>query len=127
LEPMEIRHRLLRDIGEHRIRAAKGDQRHLAEEYRDLTENIRRAEKPQQRSHRHKPKRQPDDGNPKRACDAGTRVFGQRIAEKAIDHGIWLAVAVTCLDEEVGSPPATDEADAQCAEHDKRKRYLQEK
>ena len=36
LQPAVGLDRLLRDIGEHRIGAAEGDDRHLGEEHRDL-------------------------------------------------------------------------------------------
>ena len=45
LQPVIVLDRLLRDIGEHRIGAAEGDHRHLAEEQRDLAEHVGRAER----------------------------------------------------------------------------------
>ena len=45
LQPVIVLHRLLRDIGEHRVGAAERDHRHLAEEDRDLAEDVRGAER----------------------------------------------------------------------------------
>jgi len=48
-------HRLLRDIGQHRIGAAERHHRHLTEEHRDLAEHIGLSDCDQQRKNRHQP------------------------------------------------------------------------
>src|SRR3546814_5668377 len=48
---------LLRDIGEHRISAAEGHHRHLAEEGGDAAEHVVGAEREQQRCDRPEPER----------------------------------------------------------------------
>ncbi len=50
--------RLLSHIGEHRICAAKGDDRHLAVESRNHGENVLRPEHDEQEGERAQPKRQ---------------------------------------------------------------------
>ena len=66
LHPVIMLDRLLRDIGQHRIGAAEGHQRHLAEEQRDLAEDIAPGRGRSGGRDRHQPEQQPDRGDRER-------------------------------------------------------------
>ena len=51
---------LLRDVGEHRIGAAEGHDRHLAEEHGDLAEHVGAAEGGEKRDDWDEPEREPN-------------------------------------------------------------------
>ena len=87
VEPVAVLHRLLRHVGEHRVGAAEGHHRHLAEEDRQPGEGLVRAERQHQRRDRHEPgEREPGRRAPGAAA-AGLRVGRRLGAEQRIGVG----------------------------------------
>ena len=79
---MVVLDRALGDIGENGIGASECDHRHLAEEDRDLTENIAGAKRGKNSYDRHQPKREPYSRDRQRTRHRRVGVLGQFIPEQ---------------------------------------------
>ncbi|KIU01328.1 hypothetical protein QU38_02200, partial [Staphylococcus aureus] len=77
-------HCLLRDIGEHRIGAAEGHHRHLAEEGGDAAEHVVGAEREQQRCDRPEPEQQQDAGDAQRPREVRPGMVGKALAKSGV-------------------------------------------
>ena len=83
-EPAIVLDRLLRHVGEHRIGAAKGDDRHLREEQPDLAEGVAGAENGDDRDDRGQPQREPERRDAQGAADGRAGMLRQLVAENAV-------------------------------------------
>ena len=123
-EPAIGTDRLLGNIGEHGIGAAKGDDRHLAEEQGDVAEHIAAAERDQEEGDRSQPEHQKDGGNLERPSRGRSRMGRCVLAERRIGIGDLLVadllVATTSKKDGQTSAP-TDEPDDPRDQDDQRK------
>jgi hypothetical protein len=81
---------LLCDIGQHRVGAAEGHHRHLAEEQRDLAKGVGRPKADQDCRDRRQPQREPHQADAQRSRRIGAGVLGRLVAERAVGIGIFL-------------------------------------
>ena len=130
-EPVIVLDRLLGDIGQHRIGAPEGHERHLAEEHRDLTEHVGGAQGDEERDHGHEPEREPNRRCAQRTGHRRARVLRQLVSEQAVDQGFRIfivAAAVSAADAKRGEAgQVAEKADQRRAEHDQRERHAEEK
>jgi hypothetical protein len=118
---------LPRDIGQHRIGAAEGDHHHLAEEERDLREDISAAERGIEDGHRHQPQRREDRADGKRPAQIGLGVCRCLLAQKRI--GISDLPVADLAEAAAGKERrpfalAADPADQAGGQHDQRKGHV---
>ena len=92
-EPVVVLDRLLRDVGQHGVGAAEGDDRHLGEEEGDLAERVAGAERQQEDGDGSQPQDAPDECGPPAPAPVGTRRAGRLLAEQAIGLGQALPAA----------------------------------
>ena len=86
-EPAVGLDRLLRDVGEHRVGAAEGDHRHLAEEDAEPREDVVRAERQRQQRDRRRA-RAPAPISGARSAAEAARACGRRsVAERRVASG----------------------------------------
>ncbi len=123
---MIILRRLLRDICQNRIRPAERHHRHLAEEDRDLAEDIIRSETDQEGCNRDQPQRQPDCGHAQRPRWVGLHVVGNRLTEHAVNNSRVLAATVLDRLEFLPAKPRTNKAHDTGRNDDHRERHGKE-
>jgi hypothetical protein len=122
-QPAVVLDRLLRDVGEHRVRAAEGDGRHLREEQRDLREHVGAAERGEQQRDGRRPERSPERCDAQRARERRLRVGGRRAIEQRVDGGRRVARAGRGEPgHESRNAALQRESERRRAEHDQRKR-----
>ena len=119
--------RLLRDIGEHRISAAEGDHRHLAEEDGDAAEHVVGAEQRPASGDRPQPQQQERRRDPQRPAPVGPRMVGQLVAERGVAVGdVGAAARVPIAAGERGDAgPRGEEADQPGGEDDHREGHVE--
>ena len=120
--------RLLRDIGEHGIGAAEGDDRHLGEEDGDLGEDMRRPKGQPEAGDRQQPQREEGGGDLQRPADRRPGMGRDGLAEDAV--GIGKAAgrpAMAAAGQKGLKPqPAPDITDEAGAEHDEGERQVEQ-
>src|SRR5207302_5169944 len=127
-EPAISLDRLLRHVGEHRIGAAEGDDRHLREEQADLAEGVAEAEGRDDRDDRAEPQHEPDRRYLERPSDGRPGMLGEVLAEPALPGRSRTGWAVPLADDERRRAGAgADEADHSGHQHDQRERHVAEK
>ena len=123
-EPAIGTDRLLGNIGKHGIGAAKGDDRHLAEEQGYVAEHIAAAERDQEEGDRSQPEHQKDGSNLERPSRGRSRMGGRVLAERRIGIGDLLVadLLVAIAGKKGGQTSApTDEPDDPRDQDDQRK------
>ena len=128
--PVIVIDRLLRHIGQHRIGTTEGDHGHLAEEHRDLGEDVVAAQAEIERRHRHQPEGQEHRRHGERPAQVRPGMRRSGLAQQRLGIGhvgrAHVAVAAARLERRPAELAAREADDAGADDDDGERHVVEE-